>query len=417
VATDCLSEGINLQDGFNAVIHYDLPWNPNRLEQREGRVDRYGQQTPVVKAVRYYGVDNPVDGAVIRVLLNKAREIRDALGTYVPIPEEERLVVEALVNALFFGQNRLTDLQTALPLSEPWVEELHQKWDLDVRRERESRTRFAQRALKPEEVQRELEATDRVLGDPKAVRDFVLLTCQKLGIQVHPDRKQADVWHVLTQPGALEGVPEAIRHALPNDSRGRWMISFTSPTPEGAEYVGRNHPFVVALARYLFEQALEGAEHAAAARCGAIRTRAVQCLTTLILLRPRFQLLQPDRPPLLAEEVLVTGFEGFVDRWLPQDQALDLLNAEPSANLPASEKRELVDLMREEVRRLVEVAPDASPLGRILKERARELEEAHRRIRQSVGRPVRGLRVEPYWPPDVLGLLVLQPEVEVSRWR
>jgi hypothetical protein len=113
----------------------------------------------------------------------------------------------------------------------------------------------------------------------------------------------------------------------------------------------------------------------------------------------------------------VTGFEGFVDRWLPQDQALDLLNAEPSANLPASEKRELVDLMREEVRRLVEVAPDASPLGRILKERARELEEAHRRIRQSVGRPVRGLRVEPYWPPDVLGLLVLQPEVEVSRWR
>ena len=36
VATDCLSEGINLQDKFNAILHYDLPWNPNRLEQREG---------------------------------------------------------------------------------------------------------------------------------------------------------------------------------------------------------------------------------------------------------------------------------------------------------------------------------------------------------------------------------------------
>ena len=43
VATDCLSEGINLQEHFTAVLHYDLPWNPNRLEQREGRVDRYGQ--------------------------------------------------------------------------------------------------------------------------------------------------------------------------------------------------------------------------------------------------------------------------------------------------------------------------------------------------------------------------------------
>ncbi|MFN7330195.1 MAG: C-terminal helicase domain-containing protein, partial [Bacteroidota bacterium] len=50
IATDCLSEGINLQDLFTSVLHYDLPWNPNRLEQREGRVDRFGQQSPVVKA-------------------------------------------------------------------------------------------------------------------------------------------------------------------------------------------------------------------------------------------------------------------------------------------------------------------------------------------------------------------------------
>jgi hypothetical protein len=47
VATDCLSEGINLQEGFNAAIHYGLPWNPNRLEQREGHVDRYCQQARI----------------------------------------------------------------------------------------------------------------------------------------------------------------------------------------------------------------------------------------------------------------------------------------------------------------------------------------------------------------------------------
>ena len=37
VATDCLSEGVNLQDHFDAVVHYDLTWNPTRHEQREGR--------------------------------------------------------------------------------------------------------------------------------------------------------------------------------------------------------------------------------------------------------------------------------------------------------------------------------------------------------------------------------------------
>ncbi|HEX5497636.1 MAG TPA: helicase-related protein, partial [Thermomicrobiales bacterium] len=43
VATDCLSEGINLQESFDAVVHYDLSWSPTRHEQREGRVDRFGQ--------------------------------------------------------------------------------------------------------------------------------------------------------------------------------------------------------------------------------------------------------------------------------------------------------------------------------------------------------------------------------------
>ena len=46
IATDCLSEGINLQEHFDAVVHYDLSWNPTRHEQREGRVDRFGQTEP-----------------------------------------------------------------------------------------------------------------------------------------------------------------------------------------------------------------------------------------------------------------------------------------------------------------------------------------------------------------------------------
>ena len=76
IATDCLSEGINLQEWFTAVLHYDLPWNPNRLEQREGRVDRFGQQAPEVKACLLYGKDNPIDGIVLDVLLRKVREIK-----------------------------------------------------------------------------------------------------------------------------------------------------------------------------------------------------------------------------------------------------------------------------------------------------------------------------------------------------
>src|SRR5690606_16296417 len=65
VATDCLSEGVNLQDHFQAVVHYDLAWNPTRHEQREGRVDRFGQTRDIVRAVTVYGRDNRIDGIVL----------------------------------------------------------------------------------------------------------------------------------------------------------------------------------------------------------------------------------------------------------------------------------------------------------------------------------------------------------------
>ncbi|GIX47876.1 MAG: hypothetical protein KatS3mg131_2087 [Candidatus Tectimicrobiota bacterium] len=256
VATDCLSEGINLQEKFNAALHYDLPWNPNRLEQREGRVDRYGQPSAVVKTIRYFGRNNPVDGVVLDVLLNKAREIHRTLGTHVPVPEESESVTEAVLNALFLrGRERETD-QLELALEVPEVRMLHRRWDENAARERVSRTRFAQRALKPEEVRRELEAADAVLGDPAAVREFVLAAAQRLGLHMEADRKRQDVYRIAVSQAATAALPEAIRFVLPQAKSGWWLVSFVSPTPEGAEYLGRNHRFVATLARYLLEEAL-----------------------------------------------------------------------------------------------------------------------------------------------------------------
>ena len=100
VATDCLSEGVNLQDHFQAVVHYDLAWNPTRHEQREGRVDRFGQRAPVVRAVTLYGTDNGIDGIVLDVLLRKHEQIRKALGISVPVPDRSDDVVQAILEGL-----------------------------------------------------------------------------------------------------------------------------------------------------------------------------------------------------------------------------------------------------------------------------------------------------------------------------
>lgn len=422
VATDCLSEGVNLQENFTAVVHYDLPWNPNRLEQREGRVDRYGQTAKRVKAVRFFGRDNPVDGVVIEVLLDKAREIHRTLGTHVPVPQESESVTQAVLEALFLrGGRRTAGCQLMLDLGVSQVAELHRRWERDAERERINRTRFTQRALKPEEVLRELEATDAVLGDPTAVREFVLAAAQRIGLAVAPDRRPG-VFRVTVTPEALATLPEAIRLALPPSKGGRWSISFDSPTPEGAEYVGRNHRFVAALARFVFEEALSRSGNAGVSRCGALRTRAVKELTTILLLRVRYLVEQPQARPLLAEEVLVVAFGGAGPRdpaWLEAQDALRLLaEARPDANIPLAEKRELVEQALANLSDWQGMTQDWGRnhrLQRAIRERvtrrADELTEAHKRIRQAVSLRMRGLEVKPQFPPDLLGLLVLQPVV------
>ena len=79
IATDAISEGINLQHAAAQVVHYELPWNPNRLEQRNGRVDRFGQRKRVV-TIRTMVMDETPDATILKVLVQKAARIREDYG-------------------------------------------------------------------------------------------------------------------------------------------------------------------------------------------------------------------------------------------------------------------------------------------------------------------------------------------------
>ncbi|MDQ3578432.1 MAG: DISARM system SNF2-like helicase DrmD, partial [Actinomycetota bacterium] len=91
LATDAASEGINLQRHCHRVLHWEIPWNPNRLEQRNGRVDRHGQSAPVVLVHHFVpsGWEHAefAEGtledelAFLRVAVDKVHRIRADLGS------------------------------------------------------------------------------------------------------------------------------------------------------------------------------------------------------------------------------------------------------------------------------------------------------------------------------------------------
>ena len=78
VATDAASEGLNLQSTARYVLHFDCPWNPSRLEQRNGRLDRHGQARDV--HVFHFASDQDADLRFIAYLITKVDQIREDLG-------------------------------------------------------------------------------------------------------------------------------------------------------------------------------------------------------------------------------------------------------------------------------------------------------------------------------------------------
>jgi superfamily II DNA or RNA helicase len=406
VCTDCLSEGINLQENFNAVIHYDLSWNPTRHEQREGRVDRYGQPRDKVRALTYYGIDNQIDGIVLDVLLRKHKTIRSRLGISVPVPVDTDQVVEALFEGLLLrGQkNAAPDEQMALfeDYIKPRRERLHAEWESVFEREKRSRTVFAQETIKFDDVAQELESARSAIGAGVDVVRFVKASCQSYG-GVVSENGDGVVRFDLTE------TPKALREAISLDDRQlRFDARFEMPVKQGQLYLNRTHPLVAGLAAHVLDTALDSLGRSVARRCGVIRTGQVTRRTTLLLTRFRFHIITrrgDEEYPLLAEDCRIFAFAGAPQNaeWLDGADAENLLDVIPSANIAPDQATDFVRKVTESFDLLL------PRLEQYKQERAAELLDAHRRVRAAAH--VKGVSydVNANLPPDVLGIYVYLP--------
>jgi hypothetical protein len=420
VATDCLSEGINLQREFNAVLHYDLSWNPTRHEQREGRVDRFGQPSPKVRVVTYYGEDTGVDRIILRVLLRKHKTIRSSLGISVPVPARAEELVEAIFEDVLLRKrpkdNRQMLLDFASDEAEPAdspAQKVQEEWQNAAEREARSRTMFAQETIKFGEVAPEVDAVRTAIGSGVDVAAFcraALRHCKASITDIGSGiRARIEV--------SLQDVPRAVRDTLPILGNGTSLTArFELPVQPGEVYLHRTHPIVEALATGLLDASLDAMADTGAARCGVVRTKAVDRRTTLLLVRLRYHIETEVKSgprgkegselrQLLAEDSQLLAFAGSPQsaEWLGKEQAEVLLDAIPDANIAP-------ELQRDVLQRILDGVPALMPhLESAARHRAAELLDAHRRVRSAAR--LRGIsqRVEPQLPPDILGIYVFLP--------
>ena len=403
VATDCLSEGVNLQEHFQAVVHYDLAWNPTRHEQREGRVDRFGQRAHVVRAVTLYGTDNGIDGIVLDVLLRKHEQIRKALGISVPVPDRSDDVVQAILEGLLLRDAPGEQLAfEGIGLEKRTG--LHREWDSAAARERQSRTKYAQAGIQPAEVARELAEMRASLGTPGEVAAFTAEALSAL---------HADITQTPTGFRAATGVlPPGLRDALVTGHAEPLPFHRDLPVPPREAYLDRTDPNVAAIARYVLESALDPdvpMDVRPARRCGVMRTSAVSRRTTLLLVRFRMHLELPgrdDRRQVIAEDAQVLAYRGRADsgEWLSPAEVQVLLAARPSGNVPPDQATDFAE------RAVADVPVLMAHLDGVADILAKRLREDHIRVREASGQHARRqIAVRAQKPADILGVYVYLP--------
>jgi ATP-dependent helicase HepA len=195
ISTEAGGEGRNFQF-CHLLINYDLPWNPMRIEQRIGRLDRIGQKHPVT--VINFAVRGTIEERVLAVLSNRIRVFEETIGGLDPILGN----VEQDLKAVFLASE--SEARRALEL-------LDRQLASRVFAARETERRLADlimdtKSYRQDEVSELLE--QRGVIDDNAIRRFVLAALQELDVRIEEDPDLPNVYDIKLRGQFLNQLPQ-----------------------------------------------------------------------------------------------------------------------------------------------------------------------------------------------------------------
>lgn len=250
VSTEAGGEGINLQFCW-LMVNYDIPWNPNRLEQRMGRIHRYGQQFEV-HIYNLVAIDTK-EGKILDKLLTKLEIISEQLGKVFD-------VVGDIITAYLPSGKTLQDLI---------IEAITNKRSLDEILEDFERVPDEEAIKRAREAALEGLATrhidfSRILGEmriakenrlvPEYIEKFFLKASEKLGLKV--EKRKDGFWRVANIPNHLRNLPYdfKIKYGTVFKEYNKFSFEKEQAFKGQAEFVAPGHPLLEAVIERLFEK-------------------------------------------------------------------------------------------------------------------------------------------------------------------
>ena len=179
IATDAAREGVNLQNYCADLFHFDVPWNPSRMEQRNGRIDRKLQREATVRC-HYFVLSQRVEDRVLDVLVKKTKQIQDELGSLSPVVEKH--VTQLLDKGI--RQSEVQQLTEAINAADRADEESQNKGGA-IKEELEA-IRLRQDKLRQQQVELETMLRDSKLWlglDDRHFRETLSVSLELIGAE------------------------------------------------------------------------------------------------------------------------------------------------------------------------------------------------------------------------------------------
>lgn len=239
VATEAAGEGINLQF-CSLMVNYDIPWNPNRLEQRMGRIHRYKQQKEVM--IFNLVAANTREGEVMHLLLRKLDRMRaqlgsdrvyDVIGEIIPAPRFDDLMRSWLANRRTL-QEILDEIE--IHTDEKQVERIRSDME-----DKALGSRYVDMTSLNEQVRQSKE--QRLM--PEYIEKFFIEAFRSFGGEIAPCKENDGLWTISRISADLRKMPEHIERRFGRIGNSYPKITFDkSQTGEyqEVEFVGPGHP-------------------------------------------------------------------------------------------------------------------------------------------------------------------------------
>jgi len=342
VATDCISEGMNLQYLCSQVIHYELPWNPNRLEQRNGRVDRFGQPEDVVH-IRTMIVDRTLDDDILERIIERADRIKAEFGFSPPFFNDEADIINRLVKAGKTprtrrrrkeddpSQLRLFDIIQDKDTAEQTDEEFDREEE-SMRRQLEqikNDSFYGQTDIRLPDIERKLRETENTIGKKEEIEKFIISSLSLFNCDVKQKNEKVYSIRLNNKKLILPDGEDYIENCT-------FDKNYAAKNP-GTELLDLSHPLVSRLVQMLKQQAYLNDNQYGRTAYKISDTIAKPIAILKVLVRYVVGTEQPS----VIEEIATIGFNIYEENILPAEKVEEFESSNPlPGNRTISEFRE-----------------------------------------------------------------------------